>query len=93
MEGFPMTPKKRTQKPVLYALSTCIWCRRTRELLDKAGVDYKLCEVDTLTGDERSAALSEMRKYNPRGSFPTLVCGDDIVLGYDEDRIKMVLGI
>jgi len=93
MEVFFMTPRNKAQKPVLYALSTCIWCRRTRELLDKAGIDYKLYEVDVLTGDERFAALSEMRKFNPQGSFPTLVCGDDIVLGYDEDRIKMVLGI
>jgi len=88
-----MTPRNRAQKPVLYALSTCIWCRRTKELLNNAGIDYKVYDVDILTGDERAAVLSEMRKYNPDGSFPTLVCGDKVVSGYDEDEIKKALGI
>jgi len=88
-----MTPRNRAQKPVLYALSTCIWCKRTKELLNHAGIEYKVYDVDILTGDERAAALAEMRKHNPEGSFPTLVCGDKVILGFNEDRIREVLGI
>ena len=27
-------------KIMLYALSTCVWCKKTRELLDDLGVEY-----------------------------------------------------
>jgi glutaredoxin-related protein len=40
--------KRRNIK--LYALSTCIWCRKTKEFLDKSGVEYEYVYVDELEG-------------------------------------------
>ena len=38
---------------MLYALSTCGWCRRTKELLNRSKVEYEFCDVDELTGEEK----------------------------------------
>lgn len=78
----------------LYALSTCGWCRKTRELLDTNGVEYDLVYVDLLDGDEKEAVLDEVRKWNPRTSFPTVVVNEhETVVGFKEDRLRELLGI
>jgi glutaredoxin-like protein NrdH len=50
---------------MLYALSTCGWCRKTKELLKELGVGFSYTDVDTLTGDEKQAIVDEVKKWNP----------------------------
>lgn len=83
-----------TDKPVkLYALSTCSHCRNTRKLLDSCNVKYDCVEVDQCPKEEREAVLDEVRKLNPQCSFPTLVIGDKVIVGFKEDEIKEALGL
>ena len=83
---------KNQGKIMLYALSTCVWCRKTKQLLDQLGVEYDFVEVDLLQGEERSQATDEVKKLNPRCSFPTLAINDQCIVGYDEKRVKEALG-
>lgn len=78
----------------LFALSTCGWCRRTREFLEANQIAYDYIYVDLLKGAEREEALSEMKKYTERQAFPTIVINDDDVLvGLDEDKLKKALDL
>lgn len=79
---------------VLYALSTCGWCRKTKRLLDELGVEYRYKYVDKAFGAERDEVLEEMKRWNPRRSFPTVVINSEIsIIGYKPDRIKEALGL
>ena len=79
---------------MLYALSTCGWCKKAKGFLDDNGVAYEHVYVDLLTGDEKERVLAEVRKWNPRTSFPTLVVDDtESVVGFKEERLKEVLGL
>ena len=76
----------------LYALSTCPWCRKTKKLLDDLGVEYEFADVDLLTGEDRTQAMSVVKKWNPGASFPTLVIDDNkCIVGYKENEIRDVL--
>ncbi|RJX35616.1 MAG: glutaredoxin family protein [Desulfarculus sp.] len=77
----------------LYALSTCSHCKNTKKLLDELGVKYDVVEVDLCQGDERDRLVSEVKKYNPNCSFPTLLVGDKVIVGYREQDIKEALGL
>lgn len=78
---------------VLFALSTCVWCRRTRRILDRMGVAYSYVYVDRLPEDDRKEAVGEMRKYNPSGNFPTVVIdGDKVIAGHSPDELRLALG-
>lgn len=77
----------------VFALSTCIHCKKAKEFLDQCSVAYNSTHVDLLTGQERSDALAEMRKYNPTQSFPTIIIGDKIIVGFKKDEIESALGI
>jgi glutaredoxin-like protein NrdH len=79
-----------------YFLSTCGWCKKTRRLLDENNVDYEYEYVDLLSGDEKARVLEEVSQYNPRRSFPTVVVSNgetEIVIGFQEDRLREVLGL
>jgi glutaredoxin len=82
----------RKHKIRLYGLSTCGWCRKTKELLDSQGVEYEYVYVDQCEGEERAGVTAEVRQLNPRGSFPTVKIDDEVVVGYDDDRILELLG-
>lgn len=84
-------PGRDKGKITLYALSTCGWCARTKQLLKDLGVDHSYIYVDLLPPGEREEAFLEVEKYNPRGSFPTLVIGEKVIVGYREDEIREAL--
>ena len=65
-------------KIMLYALSTCIWCKKTKNLLDDLGLSYDYIFVDTLEDEDKDKIISEIRKWNPRCSFPTIVINNKI---------------
>ena len=78
---------------LLFALSTCGWCRRTREFLETNGVDYEYIYVDQLKGDARKEALDALRKWTPRQAFPTVIVGEEVLVGLDEDKLREALGL
>ncbi len=83
-----------TDKPIkLFSLSTCSHCKSTKKFLSKCTVKYEFVDVDLLDGDERKAILEDIKKLNPRCSFPTVVIGDTVIVGYKEDKIKEALGL
>lgn len=78
---------------ILYALSTCVHCRHTREYLEKNNIEFNCTYVDKLSGQDREEALEKIREVNPRLSFPTLIIGPDniIVVGFKPEAIQEAL--
>lgn len=81
------------EKIHLYTLSTCGWCKRTKRFLEEHKVDAQITDVDLLEGEEKEEARAEVAKHNPRRSYPTLVIDDQVIVGYDEERMKELLGL
>jgi len=77
----------------LYTLSTCSHCKSTKKLLADCTVQYDFVDVDLLQGEERAAILEDVKKFNPKCSFPTIIIGDKVIVGYKEQEIKEALGL
>ncbi|NLI33539.1 MAG: glutaredoxin family protein [Deltaproteobacteria bacterium] len=77
----------------LYALSTCSHCKNTKEYLNACGVEYECIDVDKLEGDERKQIIEEVKKINPNCSFPTLIIGNKVIVGFRQDEIKEALNL
>ena len=82
-----------SNKLKLYALSTCVHCRHTREFLDESKVDYDCIYVDKLKGDERDKIINEVKMINPAVSFPTLIFRDKVIVGFKRDQIEEILDL
>ena len=83
---------KNKGRIMLYTLSTCVWCKKTKQLLNDLGVEYDYADIDTLQGDEKTEILKAMKKWNPSGNFPTMVINDkNCIIGFREDAIREAL--
>ena len=86
-------PGEKSADIMLYALSTCGWCQRTKKLLDDLGVAYDYEYVDHLQGEEREEAIQKVTAWNPSCSFPTMVINNEkCIVGYQEHEIREALG-
>jgi glutaredoxin-like protein NrdH len=96
MEARTWKEKRRIlmeSKVKIYSLSTCSHCKSTKKLLDECSVKYEFTDVDMIQGEERTAILDDVRKLNPRCSFPTIIINDKVIVGYKENEIKEALGL
>jgi len=77
---------------LVYALSTCGWCRKTKEQLREMGLAFDYIDVDLLDPSESDEVMRIVRKHNEKGSFPTIIVnGEHCVIGYDIDKLKALL--
>jgi len=77
----------------IYTLSTCSHCKAAKRFLNACRVQYEFTDVDLLTGAEREAIIAEVKKLNERCSFPTIIIGDKVIVGFREQEIKSILGM
>lgn len=85
-------PGKKGPYIMLYALSTCPWCQKTKHLLDEMGIEYNYEDVDLLSGDARRDAMSDVERWNPNRSFPTMIVDDSrSIIGFQEAELRSLL--
>jgi len=83
---------KKKGKIMLYALSTCVWCKKTKHFLNSLGLSYDYIDVDLLQGEEKAKVVKEQEKWNPLCSYPTLVIDEKkCIVGFREDEIREAL--
>jgi glutaredoxin-like protein NrdH len=76
-----------------YGLSTCVWCKKTRQLLEELGAEFDFVYVDLVEGDDLKAVLAELARLGRGETFPTLVIdGADCIVGFKPDEIRRALG-
>ena len=84
---------KKMIKPMLYTLSTCVYCSATKRFLKENNIEYDYIDVDKLDGDEKDDVLSQMMKVSGSMRFPTIIIGKKVIVGFYEDKLKEALGI
>jgi glutaredoxin-like protein NrdH len=80
-------------KVKIYTLSTCSHCKAVKKFLNENNVIFDATDVDLLQGADRESVLNEVVQYNPQRSFPTIIIGDKIIIGFKESDIKEALGL
>jgi len=61
--------------------------------MSDCNVKYEFTDVDLLTGEEKNAVMADVRRLNPRCSFPTIIIGDKVIVGFNETAIREALGL
>jgi glutaredoxin-like protein NrdH len=94
MQFFKVAGKKNNHKVTLYALSTCVWCRMTKQYLKDNDVEYEYIDVDLLDEAEKSKVHQTILDKGGNLSYPTTIVDDKTVItGYRKDQLKEVLGV
>jgi glutaredoxin len=83
-----------TEKKVkMYTLSTCSHCKAAKKWMTDHGIDFDYVDVDLLQGQERKDMIREVREHNPNTTFPTVLIGDEVIVGVEEAKFKAALGL
>lgn len=75
----------------VYALSTCMHCKHAKEYLEENHIPFDCIHVDFLSGEERTQVMDIVRKLNPAMSFPTIVIGDKVIVGFRREEIEQAI--
>ena len=72
----------------IYSTSTCPWCMRAKQFLKENNIEFQNLDVsgDQLAADEMMAKTGQM-------GVPVLDIDGEIIIGFDKERIKQLLGI
>ncbi|OGF83009.1 NrdH-redoxin [Candidatus Giovannonibacteria bacterium RIFCSPLOWO2_01_FULL_46_13] len=72
----------------IYTTPSCVYCKMTKEMFQKNSVEYKEMNV---AADQ--AAREEMVSKSGQLGVPVIDIGGEIVIGFDELRLKELLEI
>jgi len=70
----------------VYSTKSCPWCKKTKEFLKKHKVSFKDIDVSK---DQKAA--QEMIKKSGQMGVPVLDINGEILIGFDETKIKKAL--
>jgi glutaredoxin-like protein NrdH len=84
---------KNRHKIKLYTLSTCSHCIRTKRFFKENGIEMEFTDVDLLNGEERERVMNEVRKLNPDCTFPTICIDEDVIVGFNEAKLRKALNL
>jgi len=75
-------------KVKVYSTPTCPWCSTVKEFLKKNDVEFEDIDVST-----DQAAAQEMIEKSGQMGVPVVDIDGQIIIGYDEEKIKKALDI
>ena len=94
MQFSKVSGKKNDHKVTLYTLSTCVWCKLTKQFLNDNGVEYEYVDVDLLDNKDKSVAHETIESKGGMLSYPTTIVDDKILItGFRKDKLKEALGV
>lgn len=81
------------KKIILYTLSTCPWCRKAKKFFKDRNVPCEIIDYDLAPDAEQERIRDEIKRFGERPSFPAVIIGDEIVVGYNPERYAELLGL
>ncbi|MCX7916825.1 MAG: glutathione S-transferase N-terminal domain-containing protein [bacterium] len=76
------------KKVILYSTKTCPFCRLVKDFLKQNNIEF----IDYDVGEDREK-LDEMVKKSGQMGVPVIDIDGEIIVGFDKEKIKEVLGI
>jgi len=84
--------KNNQHKVAIYALSTCVWCKMTKQYLKDNNVEFEYLDVDLCTPEEKEQARQKILGKGGTLNYPTTIVDDQkVITGFRKDLLKEAL--
>ncbi|MCX6643668.1 MAG: glutaredoxin family protein [Candidatus Bathyarchaeota archaeon] len=94
MEFSKVSGKKNNHKVTLYALSTCVWCKMTKQFLNENEISYEFVDVDLLDEEDKQKVHQTITSKGGSLTYPTTIIDNKVVItGFRKDKLKEALEI
>lgn len=86
--------KNKKNKILIYALSTCAWCKMTKQFFKDNGIEFEYVDVDLCNDKDKDKIKEDVLNRGGSLSYPTIIIDDKtLITGFRKDKIKEVLQI
>lgn len=86
--------KNNQHKVRLYALSTCVWCKMTKQYFKDNDIEYEYLDVDLCEPVEKEQARQQILSKGGTLNYPTVIIDDaKVVTGFRKDLLKEALNL
>ncbi len=86
--------KNNKNKVLIYALSTCAWCKMTKQYLKDNDIEYEYVDVDKCNREDLGKVKEDILGRGGSLSYPVIIVNDKILInGFRKDKIKETLGV
>lgn len=92
MQFSKVSGQKKQHKVVLYALSTCAWCKMTKQFLKDNNIEYDYIDVDLCEEEDKQKIREHIQSKGGPLSYPTIIVDDNVLItGLRKDKLKEAL--
>ena len=86
--------KNNKHKVIVYALSTCVWCKMTKQFLKDNDIEFEYIDVDMCEPQEKEQVRQQILSKGGNLNYPTTIVDDKTVItGFRKDQLKETLGV
>jgi glutaredoxin-like protein NrdH len=81
-------------KVLMYAISTCGWCKRAKRILNDMNVEYNYIDIDLCSQEEKEKIRTDISRRGGHLLYPTIIINDKILLtNPTEKELREALGL
>jgi len=92
MNKIKVSGKNNKHKVLVYALSTCAWCKMTKKFLSDSGVEYEFVDVDLASAQDHEKIRDDIVKKGAEPNYPTIVVDNKtVIVGFRKDLLQKAL--
>ncbi len=81
------------KKVKAYTLSTCPYCRAFKSFCNEEKIELDYTDVDLLKGSKKDEIMKEVDKVCPDCGYPIIIIDDEVIEGFNESKLRKVLGL
>ncbi len=79
-------------KVFMYTLSTCPWCRKTKQFFKDKNIPFEYVDYDLADEKEQEKIMEEISKHGG-SAFPFVMIDGKVVIGYNPEKFSELLGL
>ncbi|MCW4006982.1 MAG: glutaredoxin family protein [Candidatus Bathyarchaeota archaeon] len=92
MDVFKVSGGDKRHKVLVYALSTCVWCKMTKQFLKDNDIEFEYVDVDLCSEEDKASIRKDIQEKGASLGYPTTIVDDKtVVTGFRKDLLKEAL--
>jgi len=94
MDIVKVSGKNTKHKVLMYAISTCAWCKLTKKFLKDNNVEYEYVDVDLCEDEDKDKIKQNILDRGGSLSYPTIIIDNKtLITGFRKDKLTEALEI
>ena len=87
MDTVKVDGKRKDHQVFMYTISTCGFCKRTKQFMKDKDVEHEYIDVDKVSKEERDTIHKDIKNRGGRLAFPTIIIDNTMLItGFRPER-------